>query len=101
MFCKKGVVRNFAKSKGKHLCQRLFFNKVAVAFFTEVFDFFCSITQSDQVSLPDFVITFPSFTVKCVLCFMVEKLKFDYLKNEKNFRNEIKSSFPCFASALF
>ena len=26
---KKGVIRNFAKIKGKHLCQSLFFNKVA------------------------------------------------------------------------
>ena len=26
---RKGVLRNFAKSKGKHLCQSLFFNKVA------------------------------------------------------------------------
>ena len=25
----KGVLRNFAKSTGKHLCQNLFFNKVA------------------------------------------------------------------------
>ena len=29
MFCKKGVLRNFKKFTGKHLCQRLFFNKVA------------------------------------------------------------------------
>ena len=29
VFCKKGVVRNFAKFTGKHLCQSLFFNKVA------------------------------------------------------------------------
>ena len=29
LFCKKGVLRNFAKFTGKHLCQRLFFNKVA------------------------------------------------------------------------
>ena len=29
VFCKKGVIRNFAKFPGKHLCQRLFFNKVA------------------------------------------------------------------------
>ena len=28
MFCKKGVL-SFAKSTGKHLCQSLFFNKVA------------------------------------------------------------------------
>ena len=28
LFCKKGVLRNFAKFTGKHLCQKLFFNKV-------------------------------------------------------------------------
>ena len=28
-FCKKGVLRNFTKFIGKHLCQSLFFNKVA------------------------------------------------------------------------
>ena len=27
VFCKKGVLRNFAKFTGKHLCQSLFFNK--------------------------------------------------------------------------
>ena len=29
MFCKKGVLRNYAKFTGKHLRQSLFFNKVA------------------------------------------------------------------------
>ena len=29
MFCKKGVLRSFTKLIGKHLCQSLFFNKVA------------------------------------------------------------------------
>ena len=29
VFCKKGVLRNFTKFSGKHLCQNLFFNKVA------------------------------------------------------------------------
>ena len=29
VFCKKGVFRNFAKFTGKHLCQSLFFTKVA------------------------------------------------------------------------
>ena len=29
VFCRKGVLRNFAKFTGKHLRQRLFFNKVA------------------------------------------------------------------------
>ena len=30
MFYQKGVLRNFAKFAGKHLCQSLFFNKVPV-----------------------------------------------------------------------
>ena len=29
LFCKKGVLKNFAKFTGKHLWQSLFFNKVA------------------------------------------------------------------------
>ena len=29
VFCKNGVLRNFAKFSGKHPCQGLFFNKVA------------------------------------------------------------------------
>ena len=29
VFCKKGVLRNLTKFTGKHLCQSLFFNKVA------------------------------------------------------------------------
>ena len=29
VFCKKGVLRNFAKFTGKHLCQSFYFNKVA------------------------------------------------------------------------
>ena len=29
VFCKKGVLRNFVKFSGGHLCQRLFLNKVA------------------------------------------------------------------------
>ena len=29
VFCKKGALRNFSKSTGKHMCQSLFFNKIA------------------------------------------------------------------------
>ena len=29
LFCKKGVLRNFVKFTGKHLCQSLLFNKIA------------------------------------------------------------------------
>ena len=28
VFCRKGVLKNFAKFTGKHLCQSLFFNEV-------------------------------------------------------------------------
>ena len=28
-FMKRGVLRNFAKFTGKHLCQSIFFNKIA------------------------------------------------------------------------
>ena len=28
-FCGKGILKNFAKFIGKHLCQSLFFNKIA------------------------------------------------------------------------
>ena len=31
----------------------------------------------------------------------LEKLKFEYLKNEKSFWSEIKNIFPCVKSALF
>ena len=29
VFCKKGVLRNFAKFTGKHMCQSFIFNKIA------------------------------------------------------------------------
>ena len=29
LFCNKGVLRNFAKFTGKHMCQSIFFDKVA------------------------------------------------------------------------
>ena len=32
VFCEKGVLRNFAKFTGKHLCESLFFNKVTAKF---------------------------------------------------------------------
>ena len=35
--CKKGVFQNFAKFAGKHLCQSLFFNRVAVLVFSYEF----------------------------------------------------------------
>ena len=38
VFCKKSVLRNFTKLRGKHLCQSLFFNKVAASDLRPVFE---------------------------------------------------------------
>ena len=42
VFYKKGVLRNFAKLTGKHLCQSLFFNTLAQVFSCE----FCEISKN-------------------------------------------------------
>ena len=39
VFCKKGILKNFAKFTGKHLCQSLYFNKVAGLSFKGSFNF--------------------------------------------------------------
>ena len=49
MFCKKGVLINFAKFTGKHLCQTLFFNKVAGA--TCVFSRICYFSRPGLILL--------------------------------------------------
>ena len=36
-FCKKGILENLTKFTGKHLCQSLFFNKVAGLRICEIF----------------------------------------------------------------
>ena len=38
VFCKKGVIRNFAKFTGKHMFQDLFFNKVVLTPFLGFFE---------------------------------------------------------------
>ena len=44
VFCRKGVLRNFAKFTGKHLCQGLFFKKETLA---QVFSSeFCKISKN-------------------------------------------------------
>ena len=42
MFCIKSVLRNFSKFTGKHLCPRLFFNKVA--------DLVCNFIKKESVA---------------------------------------------------
>ena len=46
-FVKKGVLRNFAKLTGKHLCQSLFLNKVKKETLAKVFYCeFCEISKN-------------------------------------------------------
>ena len=51
VFCKKGVLRIFAKFTGKHLCQSLFFNNVAGNFIkkeTLAQVFFCEFCENSK-----------------------------------------------------
>ena len=60
-----------------------------------------------QTAFPSQVIQQYVFRVSCLGIWwrhdiwISKMLKVDYLKNEKSFRSEIKSIFPCFASAFF
>ena len=47
MFCKTGALKNFAKFTEKHLCQSVFFNKVA-----GLREIFKSIFFIEQLQLP-------------------------------------------------
>ena len=49
VFCKKGVLRNFAKFTGKHLCQSLFFSKNT--FFTEHLRWLLMIVPSIAINI--------------------------------------------------
>ena len=42
VYCKKDVLRNFAKFTGKHPCQSVYFNKVAQVFSCE----FCEVSKN-------------------------------------------------------
>ena len=48
MFCKKSILRNFAKLTGKHLCQNLFLSKV------EMTD--KKIPSTDLVEMAEFIL---------------------------------------------
>ena len=58
VFCKDGVLRNFAKFTGKHLFQNLYFNKVAGV----VFNFIDIKTQAQVFSCEFFKISKNTFS---------------------------------------
>ena len=61
MFCKKGVLRNFAKFTGKHLCQSLIFNKAGGLEFCE---FFKNTFSTEHLQTTASVASFISFFIK-------------------------------------
>ena len=86
MFCKKGVLRNVIKFTGKHLCQSLFFNKVAglrpaallKKTLAQVFSCeFCEISQNTFSHRTTPVAAFGLKTEEYVK-FMTQKLQFRY-----------------------
>ena len=48
MFCEKGFLENFTRFTGKHLCQSLFFNKVAGPTLSTII-----LSDYDEVFKPD------------------------------------------------
>ena len=58
VFCKKGVLRNFTKFTGKHLCQSLFFNKVVGADRTRLGDCFFMMNHWDMQNLCKYLIQY-------------------------------------------
>ena len=86
-----------------------FYREFFETFFHKKF-FFCNITSTGRISLSGCVY-FQSYSVNVFRVsyldiwwrhgiWISENLKFDYLKNGKIFRSEIKNIFPCFARAL-
>ena len=84
-----------------------------VTFFIDFFDnFFSFVLFHDWPNFITKLCLFPKlfnktcFVIHCLgnwwrhVIWISEKLKFDYLKNEKSFRSEIKNIFLCFKNAL-
>ena len=83
MFCKEGVLRNFAKLTEKHLCQSLFFNKVAglrpgtVEALAQVFPCeFCEVSKStfSTEHLRWLLLFVEINSLKCILNFQIQLL---------------------------
>ena len=83
VFCKKGVLRNFAKFTGKHLCQSLFFkNFFKKETLAQVFSCeFCKISKNTfsyrtlLVAASDFDGQLPNILVTCLcLCVRVGRV---------------------------
>ena len=83
VFCKKGVLRNFAKLTGKHLCQSLFFNKVAELKLDFLFTDLC---QHFEIYLVVFALNFLFMGMDnrwCKVIWVVGKKSYNHNRNIK------------------
>ena len=88
MFCKKGVLKNFDKLTGRHLCQSLFFNKLQTSNLSEYHDNL-NLTWVMQKQSPECVLkNFPNFTGK--------HLMLESLINKVVGFNKIRLQHRCF-----
>ena len=88
VFCKKGVLRNFTKFTGKHLCQSLSFNKVAGLYRTPLDDYLLCIVLNEERKKRKFsLVTYRSSPPKVLL----EKVFWKYAVNlQENTRAEVR-----------
>ena len=81
VFCKKSVLRNFAKFKGKHLYQSLFFNKVVFNKDTLAQVFSCELYQISNNTLsyrkPPVAASKPNTSTKNHAEFMNKGIKYE------------------------
>ena len=87
VLCKKGILRNFATFTGKHLCQSLFFNKVAglkvcnfikIETLAQVFSCKCCVISKDTF-FTEHLRT--AATVLCVILLLMVNFWISNLKN--------------------
>ena len=91
VFCKKDVLRNFAKFTGKHLCQSVFFNKVAGWPATK--DFSCTKCAMFFV-LPWVTVNITSLLKVFFLELKIEYLIIRTLREQTHLLNRPYSQFP-------
>ena len=110
---KKGVLRNFAKFTGKHLCQSLSFNKVAGGAcnfikkdtLAQVFSYeFCEVSKNTFFTEHVWAPASRAFSIRfwilwiCLICLFPTFQKFKKFENKKCFPRII---IFCFSSVWF
>ena len=88
VFCKKGILRKFAKFVGKHLCESFFLNKVAGLYLKRLWHRCFSVNFVKFLSKITFSYRTPPVTASPVpgsLKFILRSNSFDLVSGEKPF----------------